>query len=433
MRVSISIVTQWFYALQLLLVCVICAIDNSNSHWTNLQISPDTLCSMTYRDFAIKIYEHFNNPLTTNASQKRYFYSPITMLDHKSVDVEFNNVTNQAKLRFSVEMWNDQLQSEVANYLPQIVGHEIKLYQVQVISFDKVLLAATKPSTIYSWSANWHPYQLEKSVWFTLTCLQQKDCNELQKNIHKDPKNFENLKILFSLSSQSTNSKEIVINFKDILFGQMVSKLLQKFSSSPELFLTIEDVNQLLWEITSNVIVETLNDSDVVSPYSESQIFNMMNDVLVSSRTTIFKQNDILWKYVFWNDDDYRPDKTSKRLNEIYKKLDTVNREKMLDSFRNSVVDLSGESLKNENIKLVRVMRDHVEWNGQKFIPKPLLLCKINLGNLRDAHKVQDRRVKVSYSIAALSIPIRFTQFGNVTNPDKWAELKKELKGTIYN
>ena len=75
-------------------------------------------------------------------------------------------------------------------------------------------------------------------------------------------------------------------------------------------------------ESTTNVLIETFDDSDDVSQNSESQVYNLLNNLLVSSRTNIKEQNDQMWPSVFWNDDNYRPDKTTQTMNDIYKKLD---------------------------------------------------------------------------------------------------------------
>jgi hypothetical protein len=85
---------------------------------------------------------------------------------------------------------------------------------------------------------------------------------------------------------------------------------------------TTRDEKKLLTESTTNVLIETFDDSDDVSQNSESQVYNLLNNLLVSSRTNIKEQNDQMWDSVFWNDDNYRPDKTTQTMNDIYKKLD---------------------------------------------------------------------------------------------------------------
>jgi hypothetical protein len=75
--------------------------------------------------------------------------------------------------------------------------------------------------------------------------------------------------------------------------------------------------------------------------------------------------------------------------------------------------------------------KGHVEWDGDKFVPKPLALSKINLTQLRERHLLKDRKVIVRYSIAVLSIPINFIQYRGLTVTDEWRNLKDELKGIL--
>ncbi len=111
---------------------------------------------MKYGNFLIEIYEHANNhKATTTASQKKYFYAPIALLDHKSAVSIYNNVTKQLEMRFRVEMWNDKVQNEVVKHLNDIVGHEIKSNRVTVIPLEKVILASKIPTTDYSPSPVW--------------------------------------------------------------------------------------------------------------------------------------------------------------------------------------------------------------------------------------------------------------------------------------
>ena len=90
--------------LVLLFLPSICPSDNStdsNSSWAKLQISPDSLCSMPYGSFRVNIYEHaYNQKSTTLSTRRKYYYAPIALLDHKSAVSDFNNVTNQAEMRF---------------------------------------------------------------------------------------------------------------------------------------------------------------------------------------------------------------------------------------------------------------------------------------------------------------------------------------------
>jgi hypothetical protein len=169
-----------------------------------------------------------------------------------------------------------------------------------------------------------------------------------------------------------------------------------------------------------------------------------------------------MWDSVFWNDDNYRPDKTTKTLNEIINKLDTETRKKLTDMFKtrenkekiqhnydlsswadvdriSSVISgkLSNDSDSSRRVeiwkedvgKLLQESRNHVEWDGEKFVPKPMQLSRINLAKFRDPQSFQDRNLRVRYTSAELSAPIKFVEHAELTVTGEWNNLKEELKG----
>ncbi len=134
----------------LLLTVVFCnsQSDNSSVSSVKLQIASDSLSSMKYGNFHIEIYEHANNQ-KVSASEKKYFYSPIALLDHKSVVSRLNRFTKQPEMRFRIEMWNDKVENEVVKHLNQIVGQEIQPNRVRVIPLEKVILTSKLPTADY--------------------------------------------------------------------------------------------------------------------------------------------------------------------------------------------------------------------------------------------------------------------------------------------
>jgi hypothetical protein len=559
-------------------VCCNCQSDNpgGSSSWAKLQISPDTLSSMEYGNFLVEIYEHANNhKATTTASEKKYFYSPIALLDNKSAISRLNRVTKQQEMRFRVEMWNDKVQSEVVKYLNEIVGHKIKSNQVRVIPLEKVILTSNTPATDYTLSPVWTNYDKSKTLRLSLSCYDQKICDELASEMRSDPEQFDHFKLLYSLSSQTSQTKQTTIRIDSVTSGQLVSTLLQKFEDKKEILLTANDEKKMLTETATNIRMDTFDDSEVGSPGTESQFLNILKDLLVTSRTTIKEQSDKMWDSVFWNDDNYRPDKTTKTLNEIIKKLDKETQKKLADMFQkaekqaeirekltssikdaekrraeqirrenqskdanenemrrsqatdqeqfsrnqtrddksttsrddtditvdgvgsddgvkiatknshthntdkqnerkenakknsdeydrkmdnkeriqhnydsNSWADvdrisstISGkmandsdssrrvEIVKEDVEKLLQESRDNVEWDGEKFVPKQMQLSRINLAKFRDSQSFQDRNVRVRYTTAELSAPIKFVEHAELTVTDEWNNLKEELKG----
>jgi hypothetical protein len=531
---------------------------------------------MEFGNFLVEIYEHSNNhKATTTTSQKKYFYSPIALLDYRNAISRLNKVTNKPEMRFSIEMWNDKVQNEVVKHLRKIVGKEIQSDKVRVIPFEKVILKSNIPTSDYSLSPVWTNYDKSKTLWFHLFCDDRKVCDKLANEMRSDPTQFHHFKLLYSLSSQTSQTKQTTISIGSVTSGQMVTSLLQKFGDKKDIFLTASDEKKMLTEMATNIRMDTFDDSEVGSPDTESQILNILTELLAVSRTAIKEQSDKMWDSVFWNEDNYRPDKTTKTLNEIINKLDKETQKKLADLFqkaerqsegtekstssnkdaekrreeqtrrenqskdtnekemrrsqatdraqssRNQTrndksntnkldTEVSGggfgvsigarfgvensnthntdqQNEKSENAKksldehnrnlenkeriqhnydsnnwadvdrisstisgkmakdsdssrrieiskedmekLLQESRDHVQWDGEKFVPKPMQLSRINLSKFRDSQLFQDRNVRVRYTTAELSAPIKFMDHAGLTVTDEWKNLKDELRG----
>ncbi|XP_046645619.1 uncharacterized protein LOC124336056 isoform X5 [Daphnia pulicaria] len=499
-----------------------------SSSWAKLQISPDPLSSMDYGNFLIEMYEHTNNHKAT-ASDKKYFYSPIALLDHKTAVSIYNNVTKQSEMRFRIEMWNDKVQNKVVNHLQEIFGHDIKSNTVRVIPLEKVILTSNIPTADYSLSPVWTNYDRSKTLKLSLSCYDQKVCDGLANEMPSNPEQFDHLKILYSLSPQKSQTKQTTITIDSITSGQMVTTLIQKFGNEKEVFLTANDERKMLAEMATKIRMDTFDDYEVVSPDSEIKIFNILKDLLVTSKTTIKNQCDKMWDSVFWDEENYRPDKTTKTLNEIIKKLDTETQKKLADMFKeedrqseimeiltssnkdaeeeflpvNQPLNAHGNEMKIESIdeeefsrhqiekcqiakeedqqnqkfkeriqhnydlnswvdvdkisskiagkmtndsdssrwieilkgdvkKLLQESRDHVQWDGEKFVAKLLQLTSISLHKFRDSEsfqdQVHDRNVVVRYTNAELSSSIKFKEHTESIATDEWNNLKDELR-----
>jgi hypothetical protein len=90
------------------------------------------------------------------------------------------------------------------------------------------------------------------------------------------------------------------------------------------------------------------------------------------------------------------------------------------------------EFLKEDVENLLQESRNHVQWDGEKFVPKPMQLARINWSKLRDSQSFQDRKVLVRYTNAELSAPIKFVEHAELTVTDEWNNLKEELKGDTH-
>ena len=399
------------------------------STWAKLQISPKPIASMPYSNFRVNIYEHFDNRKTSTVpNRKRYFYSPIALLDHQSISSSINNVTLQPELIFRVHLWNEHVENETTTYLTKLLGNKVERHQVQVLSFDKVVLTSSLPSTLYKIPTNWMPCQQSKSVGFTLRCFSASHCRQLAQNVQRNPERFEHFRLLFSLDSMKFQTKEIAIQLDVVFSDELTNTILRRFPKMKEVLVALKEENMLLEKMTSKVLREYFEQSDVISRDSESQVYRILQRLLISTSQTIDPASDNdLWKSVFWLDEDYRPDKLCQVLNNIYTNLDNSRKGDFLDSivtrnasdnsklntlklvmdnFRSKSLNVT-EDLKEFNEKFDVEDNEFITWNGTKFVPKPIQLSTINLELLRGANK--SANVQMRYSTALLTSPLRTT------------------------
>ena len=125
-----------------------------------------------------------------------------------------NRFTKQPEMRFRIEMWNDKVENEVVKHLNQIVGQEIQPNRVRVIPLEKVILTSKLPTADYLLSPVWTPYDKSKTLRLSLSCYEQKICDELAEEMRSDPEQFHHFKLLYSLSSQTSLTKETTITSK---------------------------------------------------------------------------------------------------------------------------------------------------------------------------------------------------------------------------
>jgi len=426
-------------------------IDKDSSSWAQLEISPEIVGSVPYTSFRINIYEHARN----TKMHKKYYYVPIAMLDSNNNGrrSSYNNVTNRPEMTFWIELRNDNVEKAVNDWLnKRNLGDQITVNQVEVIPFEKLIMTSAS-----SWSEEQRNYYLDNAlisyqrqdrVKFKFICYKLDDCDQLAHQMRLNPEQFSHLQLQFSMASVKSQTLETKIHVRNIMTGDMASKLLQRLPAGDFVLLTAEDEKRLVSESATNIFMETFDDSDVVTPKSQQQINNQLKELLVSSRMTIKEQSDKMWDSVFWNEDNYRPDKTTKKWNEIYNALDKEKQAALVEAFKfdgKLDAELSIELLAgivSFNPKLVESLdrlyqvasKNSVSWNGEKFVPKPLSLARVNLAKLRDQQSLQERSLRLSYATSVLSVAINIPTSKHSTIPSSNAlnEIHSLLQGIQF-
>ena len=408
-------------------------LNNENeTSWAQIDIAERNIVdSMPYMSFRISIYK---SKVSATQTEGRYYYAPKHLLIHDSARYLQATRLNGFKheMRFEIEMWDEQMQTMVVNYLRSRKSNTkdptIQSCNVRVAPFEQVKLVASEPCNGFKVPTEWTLIgQSPQKVSFSLTCDSESIAKELIEDARQHPESFRHFKLLLRLNSQDARRQEIVIRIENILSGNMMATLRQRFRN--QVLLTAENEEKLVKESTTRVLAETFSNLDTTQPQVETEISNKIASMIISSRETISDEKSEMWNSVLWNDDNYRPDKLTTYLNKAYSKMDNEKKRDFKNAFTNTnKVNFSAKlgSLKIGNAdfdfsrtgsqtslnfqKFCTEIKDHLELTGEIFIPKPLTnLARINLVQLRDTQSYREERVRVQYytGILATAINVR--------------------------
>ena len=92
----------------------------------------------------INVYALFNNELNSiiDGKANRYYYAPLSLLNHKSAKSSVNvnaNPSQKYQVEFDVEMWNENLQKEVVDWIRR-KDKTVEEDFVQITPFEQVML-----------------------------------------------------------------------------------------------------------------------------------------------------------------------------------------------------------------------------------------------------------------------------------------------------
>jgi hypothetical protein len=119
-------------------------------------------------------------------------------------------------------------------------------------------------------------------------------------------------KLYFSISSTKTSTRVLDraagITANAINQGSFFSKLSKRFPHHSTVLVMADDASKLILETSTNVAVEIVDDTSFIRP--KSTIYSEITKLLI--------KDQVLWNSVFWNNDNYRPDRTSETIQDVY-------------------------------------------------------------------------------------------------------------------
>ena len=253
-------------------------------------------------------------------------------------------------------------------------------------------------------SDTWEEYRKNEVVEFEASHTSA-TCEKTTSIMRAHPEFFSGFRMQFKKQAKDTFSA-ITITANAISSGKFISHLHQQFPDKKEIYLTAEGEQQLLSEIVNNVVVRIIGDDALINP--TSGIYEELQKRLIDSTRIYNAVNASMWNSVFWEKDSYRPDRISEELNEIYDKADKDKKEAIKEAVASShdtsvkaEVDYIGivgvkaggshknsqntDKSKEEAQHFINEARARVEWKGERFVPKPIKLSKVNLAKIVDS------------------------------------------------
>ncbi len=79
--------------------------------------------------------------------------------------------------------------------------------------------------------------------------------------------------------------------------------------------------------------------------------------------------------------------------------------------------------------KFLNESKDHIEWDGVKFVPKQMELYTINMARLRNTQTFKDTNVRVSYTTSMLTVDVRHDSPLDPKTSSELFELKAQVSG----
>jgi hypothetical protein len=105
---------------------------------------PTKISSVQHESFCINIYDS----QITKIKKKIFYYSPITVLQHKNVAIIHKKTVPHLYVNFFIS--NQEVINKVLEHLSQHLSQEIELNQVKVLPYDSVRLTSKVQSSDFS-------------------------------------------------------------------------------------------------------------------------------------------------------------------------------------------------------------------------------------------------------------------------------------------
>jgi len=262
-------------------------------------------------------------------------------------------------------------------------------------------------------SAAWINNLKQQQVYtFRVAAENNQSCTLLAETIRKTPEQFvESLQLQFTVSAASIESKVLNVKSEHVASSQLAASLKNLPGvTGTDRYLTSDDYNRLLWQISNQVLASEVTSGDYVDADDEVSLKDVIAQMFQTQKENTAQFDDKMWNSVFWDPLDSRPDQITSELNKLIyinesdhraylTKSDTESaaaQATIMDIFGGSGSESSASSMTTDELTHKLLINNVMsEVHGNKFVPKKLDLVRMNVNDLSRHDVLTTKRVRV--------------------------------------
>ncbi|XP_055357144.1 uncharacterized protein LOC129602194 isoform X3 [Paramacrobiotus metropolitanus] len=271
----------------------------------------------------------------------------------------------------------------------------------------------------------WKSYATQPAtISFRALCTSMTICEQLAHNIREYPTDFvANVEVQYTMQSQKSAARRLRVTVENIHNSQMFTELNQRFKNQDYAYLGASDAKQIKMEVMGNVMAAEVSDAEFLTKENMPTIVTLIDQALNFQQVETNKFQPQMWNSVFWSDENGRPDRVARELQDQYDQMSTEKKEAWAKSQADStskeecgnakvgVPDKGSISVEhcegsktatasaneetNESLN-ARVNKNKVIVIGDKIIPKSMDLKRANLAELRQKSTIESTQVRIS-------------------------------------
>lgn len=265
-------------------------------------------------------------------------------------------------------------------------------------------------------AAAWVNNLQQESVYsFRMVTDTNATCQLLADTLATSPHDVtDSLQLQFTVSAAKIDSKELRVSSAHIMGSQLASSLKNLPGVEGDMrYLSSNDYNQMLLQITNQVVATEVTSGDYVDADDELSLKDTVANMINAQNVDVGSFDERMWNSTFWNPLDERPDRVTKEMNKFFKFNQTDDRWYLTQSSASSssssvnalikFLTLGGSHSHSSTSSITSDQMQHLveqydiesDIEGDKLIPKKLNLLRINMNQLTRGDLVEVKRVRV--------------------------------------